>query len=375
MKILDRYITRVFLVNIVTLYVVLFSFVVAVDVMINLSRFTNRAEQIIAEADAQSFESLRRLILTGVLIIDLWGPRLLQLYTYLNGMVLIVAMGFSLIQMVRHRELVALLASGVSLHRVARPFLVIALVMIGVQAVVQERLIPPIAHLLTRDPGESGKREVDSFPVLLAPDGQKRLWYADRYDDATQELTHVRIWERKGAQVQRILSANSARWDGSAWELSSGRAVTTPMEKGASPGQPQRVDRVETDLDPTQLKVRNLQGFAQSLSWSELRMMRDQEGVEPGAAERLDLIRWGRVAGWVSNFLAFWAALPFFLIKTPRPTLGACIKVAPIALGGLVASAIASNYAAPGLPIWLGAFIPSMVLLSIAVAVYTAMDS
>jgi hypothetical protein len=49
--------------------------------------------------------------------------------------------------------------------------------------------------------------------------------------------------------------------------------------------------------------------------------------------------------------------------------------VAPIALGGLVASAIASNYAAPGLPTWLGAFIPSMVLLSIAVAVYTAMDS
>lgn len=375
MKILDRYITRVFLVNVVTLYVVLFSFVVAVDVMVNLSRFSNRAEQIISASESQSFESLRRLILTIVLVIDLWGPRLLQLYTYLNGMVLIVAMGFSVLQMVRHRELVALLASGVSLHRVARPFLVIAMLLIGVQAAVQEQVIPLIAHLLTRDPGESGKREVDSFSVLLVPDGQGRLWYAERYDDATKELNQVRVWERDGSRVQRVISANSARWDGAGWELASGRAVTQATPQGAPAGQPQRTDRIESDLDPTQLKVRNLQGFAQSLSWSELRMMRDQEGVEPAAAQRLDLIRWGRVAGWLSNFLAFWAALPFFLMKSPRPALGSCLKVAPIALGGLVASAIASTYAAPGLPVWIGAFIPCMVLLSVAVAVYTALES
>lgn len=375
MKILDRYIARTYLINILTLLVVLFCFVVSVDVIVNLGRFGNRADQIIEASDDPSRGALRRLMLMGVLVIDLWGPRLLQLFTYLNGMVLITAMGFTLAQLVRHRELVAILSSGVSLHRVARPFLGVAIVMIVTQAVVQERLIPPVAHLLTRDPGESGRREVDAFPVKLVPDAQGRLWQSPRYDDATATLERPRIWERQGSRLTRVITATAARWTPEGWELTNGRATTPAVASDGALAPPQRIDRLESDLDPQRLKVRYFQGFAQSLSWGELQGLEAQLPRDSSAAGSLDRVRWGRVAGWVSNLLALWAALPFFLVKAPRPLLGASLKAALVALGGFAATAIASSVSTPGLPVWLGAFVPSMVLLSIAVAVYTGLDT
>ncbi len=375
MTLLDRYITRQFLVNIATLFVILFSFVVAVDVIINLDRFARRADELIALSNNPDAGHLRRATLTALLIIDLWGPRLLQLFTYLNGIVLILAMGFTASQMVRHRELVALLASGVGLRRIARPFLFVTLAMIGLQVFTQEQLIPPVAHLLTRDPGESGKREVESFPVLLAPDAQGRLWYARAYDDSKKELQALRIWERRGAALARVISAPSATWNGAGWTLSAGRATTPPSSENAAPSPPQRIDSLPPDLDPDTLKVRYRQGFAQSLSWSQLSEMRALLGDDTIAIERLDRIRWGRASGWISGFLALSASLPFFLVKAPRPMIGPALKAAPIAMGGFVASAVASSASAPGLPVWLGAFIPCMILLSIALAVSTAVES
>lgn len=373
---IDRFIMRQYLVNIATLFVILFSFVVAVDVIINLDRFTRRADELVALSGDPEGGALRSAALTAVLIIDLWSPRLLQLFTYLNGIVLIVAMGFTASQMVRHRELVALLSCGVGLRRIARPFLIVALGMIALQVFTQERLIPPVAHLLTRDPGESGKREVESFPVLLAPDARGRLWYARAYDDGKRELQALRIWERReDGALARVISAPVATWTGAGWDLSTGRVSVPPSSSEEAPAPPRRLDRLPPDLDPETLKVRYRQGFAQSLSWWQLSEMRAALGGDTVAIERLDRIRWGRASGWVSGFLALCACLPLFLVKAPRAMIGPSLKAAPLALGGFVASAVASSASAPGLPVWLGAFIPCMILLSIAVALTTGIES
>src|SRR5690606_13293541 len=122
MNLIDRYIARQYLTNIAALLVILSCFVVAIDVSLNLPRYWNQAVEMCRQSPATD-TTLRRLILTPLLIMDLWWPRLLALFNFLLGLVLVGAMGFTCTQLVRHRELVAVLTAGQSLFRIARPIL------------------------------------------------------------------------------------------------------------------------------------------------------------------------------------------------------------------------------------------------------------
>ena len=128
-NLLDRYIARQYLINVVALLTVLFCFVIAVDVAINIDRIWNRAGQVAAESGQVTTFRQIRLSVTGAA--DLWWPRILQLYNFVIGIVLAAAMGFTCSQLVRNRELVAVLASGQSLRRVLRPIMIVAIVLLG----------------------------------------------------------------------------------------------------------------------------------------------------------------------------------------------------------------------------------------------------
>jgi len=371
--ILSRYIARLYLVNIATLVAVLFSLIVAVDVMVNLGRFSRAASDFASDAGRED-SALRHIIKTALLVIDLWIPRLLQLFVYLNGVILVAAMGFTCALLVRHREFVAMLAGGISLSRAARPFLVVGLLMLGLQAFVQERLIPPSAHLLARDAGDSGKRDLDAFPVSLLRDAQGRYWAAREFNDTDLTLHELFVWERNEAgELVRVVSAPGAHWDGARWILEGGRSQARGDPDNPPPPQP--IESIDTNLDPTRLKVAYLQGFAQSLSWRQLAEMSRQEGLDQRARERIDRLRWGRIASMISTFLALWAALPFFLVKQPSGMLGAALRATPVAIAGFAASAFATSIAIPGLPPAVGAFVPCLVMLAIVFAVGSTVES
>ena len=137
------------------LVAVLFSFVVAVDVSLNIDKYIEGVTKMDPHAGF-----IRRGVLIALGVIDIWWPKLLQLFNYLVGLVLVAAMGFTFTQLVRHRELVAVLAGGISLQRAARPVLIVAIGVMGLRWVNSELILsnPRVAPLLTRDPGDIGKR-------------------------------------------------------------------------------------------------------------------------------------------------------------------------------------------------------------------------
>jgi hypothetical protein len=53
----------------------------------------------------------------------------------------------------------------------------------------------------------------------------------------------------------------------------------------------------------------------------------------------------------------------------------AAVKAAPIAAGGFAASALAAGASIPGLPVWFGAFLPCLVLLSVAIAMASGVET
>lgn len=373
MTLADRYIARLYLINVVTLLVILAGFVVTVDVFVNLSRFTRSAADVFGSSDGKSATGLRLIIGTILGIANIWGPRLLQLFNYLNGVVLVAAMGFTCSQLVRHREFVAMLAGGLSLHRIARPFVGVALGFVLLQGVNQEMVVPAMAHLLTRDAGDVGRRDVEAFTVRLVPDDQGRLFYADRFVNRTRTLENLHVFERDpSGEVRRVIGAPSARWDGRGWVLTRGIARTPPSEAAAGDA-PRPVDRIDSSLDPMGLKVRYLQGFGRSLGWTQISSILRHGGLDERSKQDLDRTRWGRIATLASNFVTLLAALPFFLLRLPQPMLAPALKAAPVAIGGLIAAAAAPEIALPGLPVWLGAFVPCLLLLPIALALFSGL--
>lgn len=373
MKILFRYVAKQYLVNIVTLFVIVAALIVAIDVVINLDRFARRADQIL-EASGAGGAPIEHSLLTARLVLDLWGPRLLQLFTYLNGMVLIAAAGFTCTQLVRHREFVAMLSCGMSLRRAAAPFLMVGLVFLGLQALVQEIALPRAAHLLPRDPGDAGKPGFNAFALRLTPDAQGRLWYARRFDGVAT-LEDLAVWER-GADgaITGTIVADRATWDGQGWRLTQGIGAFVAGEGGPRTIAPQPIERLETNLDPQRIKIRTLEGFAATTSTRELTRLLTS-GADAAVIERLDRLRWSRPAAMLSTYLALIGSLSVFLLRSPRPMIVPALKAVPIAAGGFAASAVSSSASIPGLPVWFGAFLPTLVLLSLATALWTSIDT
>ncbi|MCA9309922.1 MAG: LptF/LptG family permease [Phycisphaerales bacterium] len=362
MRTLNRYIAGLYTWNVLVLLLVIFALVVVVDLFVNLEEFSRAAGEI-AETSDGAGSGLRHALLTSMLVIDLWWPRILQLFNYLVGVVLVTAMGFTCWQLVRHREFVAMLSSGISLHRAMRPLMIVGLVFIVIAGLNQELIIPRIAHLLNRDPRNSGQRAPVAFSIPLTPDGAGHVFLAREFDDEHERMLLVHVWSAdEQGRLTSMTRADEADWDGSAWVLRNQGAEGT-------------VARVESPLDPMQFRVRHVRGFGQNLSWRQISRMLEQPGLPDTDRERLQRARWGRFGGLISAYLTLIVAIPFFLRRSPGPMLGPSLKAAPVCVLGLAAGAASSAAIFPGLPIWLGAFIPCLILAPFAIALTSGVKS
>jgi len=389
-KTIDRYIARQYLLNIIALVVILFSFIIAIDLSLNFDKFMVLAAKrgMTPEGDPST---ARKLLLTIFLVFDYWWPKLVQLFNYMIGLIIIGAMGFTCSQLVRHREFVAAVAGGISLHRLMRPIILVALLVTAVQAISFEYIIPNIADLIQRDREQASQRRLESLPVRLVPDGHRRLFYARSFSPEKKEMLDVLIIERSATgPATRTISATKATWRDNGWDLENGFAESRSSQSAPR----EKIDRVVTDLNPTALKVARFSGYSQSLSWSQISEMlsnpkllalgadesqpdasrdieRDREVRDVRVAE-LERIRYGRVAIMLCNMLALLAVMPFFLRREPTSMIMESIKAAPLAVGGVMGGVLGASAAIPGLPAQVGVFVPALVLLPLAIAAVTS---
>ncbi len=361
MTTIDRYIARLYLLNTLTLFVMLFSFVVAVDVALNLDRFMGRCAELGA---GQDWSLLRRLLVTSLLVLDLWWPKLLQLFNFMLGLVLVGAMGFTFTQLVRHREFVAILAGGISLRRLMMPMLAVYAVFTLLQVANQELIIPRIAQLLTRDHGDAGMRNFRGFDVELTADTTGRIFLAERFDPETRTLRGLHVWERSadGVALWRV-SAPEATWDGGAWILID--PTVQPLATEDVPGS--AIAPIRTGLDPTALLMRRYEGLGQSLSWGQLRALSENAPEDAAISDR---IRFGRISLVLTNLLGLVIAMPYFLLREPKNMVVQTLKCAPVAVGAVMGGIIGAAAPIPGFPAAFAVFFPVLVMIPVAIAMF-----
>ncbi len=371
MTLLDRYIIRQYLSNVITLFAILFAFAVAIDVSLNFGDFWKLATESLKAAGNDNPKLVEEARTALYLVFDFWWPNLLRLFNFMLGLVTVGAMGFTLTQLVRNRELVSMLAGGISMKRIGRPILIVGVLLGTVQLVNREFVLPRIAPLLARDRESTGKETLGSSAVPLTSDGQGRLFYARSFDADKAVLEGVLIYERdaNGSLLRRII-ADRGVWDAATqqWKLESGR-VDRSLFRGANE---EKIAAVATSLDPTQLKLRRFAGYAQSLSFWQLTQMTTQPDLldEPTRKRiaELDRVRFGRFATVLCNLLTLVIAMSFYLQREPANMLRQSLKCAPVAIVSLFGGILVNNVSIPGVPAALGVFLPCLILLPIAIA-------
>ena len=366
MHLLDRYIARQYLINVLALLAIIFSFVLMIDLSLNLDRFMRAGDKIAARQGVTDPGPLRTAALTAWAALDLWWPRLAQLFGYLLGMVLVGAMGFTGAQLARHRELLAILSSGQSLYRVLRPIIAVALVFVAIQSLNRELLIPRIAPMLERSHGDAGTLASSTTSIPLASDGANVRLRADGFDPDAGTLTGVfaLITDDQG-RTRAAVRADAATWDpqAGAWILDN--PATTPR----TPDAPQNVRALPTNLDPVRLRTRRDANYRQSLSFVQAgNLLKQRQMLDERTADEVARVRWGRFTVAATNIIALLVVAPFFLPRSPDDLLNRAMRGTPIALVVMVGGVIGSSAAVPGLPPHLSVFLPVAIAAPLAIA-------
>jgi lipopolysaccharide export LptBFGC system permease protein LptF len=368
-KLLDRHILGRFFANFAILFALLYMFAVAIDLILNLDEFVDAArERLDEDASTAAFVGL-----VVRLMFDFQGPRFFQFFAYLHGLVAVGAVGFVLGQMHRAKELVAVMASGVSLHRIAMPFVAGMFLLSMVQLLNQELMLPRVAPLVLRGHADVGQRSVDEFAVPLTPDGRGGLVQAPSFEPGIATLVRPTWLERdeRGRTVRRI-TADTATWDAvqKAWRLERGLAVRRSGDPAAG-GAGRVVEReavglYATDVDPSTLIVRRHGEYAAMLSLRQITEMLERPGVVDTTT--LQRHRYSRFATVLINVLVLVITLPSFLLREPTSLLRQSLVAASISLPVMLTAIIVMTVDLPGIGPAVGVFLPVIMLLPVVLA-------
>jgi len=362
LTILDRYILRSLVVNYVIALAVMISLYLVLDMLVNMDEFTE-----------QGYPAV--VVLKN--IADYYWPNVFLVFAQLSGVITLFACAAAVARMRRLNEMTAMLASGVSLYRLAAPIVAFGIVTSGFLVINTEWLIPALAHKLARDHDDAdGTR---AYEVLFLRDRGGALLSAGRFHPKTRDLQRLLVLKRdeSGAVVETI-EADHATWDSPGvtdgdgrWRLERGRKRTRMRnpQTGLGPADT-LVDTYpiyyESGLSPTAIEMRQAEGWIRFLSLAQLAKL---DISEPNNRLSILRTRHARVAAPILGMVLLLLGLPFFLDRRPGNILNDGTKCL-IACGLCYVSAYVAQSIQSGsgsaLPAWLPIFIfatAAMVLI------------
>lgn len=359
LTILDRYILRALLINYGIALAVMISLYVVLDLFVNMDEFTEQG---------YAFPTVIRNIA------DYYAPNLLLYFAQLSGVITLFACLASLARMRKFNELTAVLASGVSLHRVAAPIITFGLVSTALLVIDSEWLIPSVAHRLARDRDDvDGTR---AYGVLFLRDRDESLLSAAQFHPKTRDLRSLLVLTRnEQGSIIRTLEADRGVWEPpdstrpiGRWRLQRSRLTTRVIHPNETLG-PREGIRVthpefyESDLSPEAIQLRQAEGWIRFLSLGQLRELQQQGSSNVEAIVRT---RHARIATPLVSIVLLLLGLPFFLNRSPGNVThdtGKCLLMC----GLCYVSSFVAQSIRPEAPSALLAWIPIFVFGTVAI--------
>lgn len=352
LSVLDRYILRSLLFNYLIALGTMLSLYVVLDVFVNMDEFT--------EHGYPTWTVMGH-------ILGYYWPNLFLYFSQLSGVITLFACLTTLARMRKQNELTAVLASGVSLYRVARPILIFGVAITLLAMVDTEWVIPKLAHKLARDHDDAhGQR---AYEVFFMADRDDALFSARQFHPTQLDIQGLLVLHRDEKGVVSALEADRAVWepplvDGNPgrWLLERGRRTRRIRQKsvGLGPSETKRVDYpVEyiSDLSPNDIQMRQSEGWIRYLSLRQLADMKKGGALNRRAIVQTQHAR--RTAPIVSIILLL-LGLPFFLNREPANILsdaGRCLLVCGLCYVATFVSQSLRPGTVSSLPAWIPIFI------------------
>jgi len=217
MRTLDRYILRNFIISAFLWFVVLMSLRIVADLFVNMDEFTK----------AKDVERTAAMIVRHVG--TYYAYHALAYFRELGGVIVVAAAAFVLARMNHTNELTAILASGVSLHRVLLPVVVCAIGLNLLIVLDTEVLIPRFKHQLSRSRDDVEGR--DACHVRLVTDRADSSWFSRELLPAERKLMNPVIILRG----RRLAYAGKITGPVATYEPARGGWAFTPAPRAKAP--------------------------------------------------------------------------------------------------------------------------------------------
>ncbi len=363
MRTLDRYILRHFLFNFAILAAIFSVLFLLVSLVVDLDEYVMRGKTFAP--------SLWDNLLLGTVwaALDYNLPILTLLFVYFVGLLCVAAMGFTFTQLYRKRELLAMIAGGISLYRVALPVVAASFVINLCALPVQEYMLPKLAPMLLRSRG-ADPSHVERVPVSFISDEQGNLFAATNFSYATGTLTDLVVMVRdKSGMALSSVQASQAVWDKTRkhWVLKDG--VFRFQKDGEL--RSKSLESFPSNLSPTVLIARQNPFFLRLMSLQEMLTLTGNKSID---TRQVILVIHGRFSLIAVNLLVLLIGLPFFLLREPANLMvqGLMASATCIGVWGtgvmLIQSPIAGNPIA-------AAWLPIVLLLPVATWMLTRIRS
>jgi lipopolysaccharide export system permease protein len=304
MKILDKYVAKNFLVGYAIAFCVLIGLRIIIDLFVNIDEFTENS-------GLGAFAVMKNVLVY-------YGTNTTLYFRDFAGMITVVAAAFSLGKMVRHNELVAVMASGVSLKRVIAPILVLTMLLSGLLVIDQEIIIPPLAEKLVR--GKDAIPGHESYDMWFLTDGNGSLICSKEFDVDTSTLLNPTIIVRKkktGSLVWEVIGRIDAKkavynYATESWDLTDGTYTQKQAEKGI-----QSVVSYPSDVTPKDIPVRRKSENKALLSSHQLSVLALQ-GTKIRDMAQLYAEKHFRITDPIINLVMLMVSLPVLVCRDPK---------------------------------------------------------
>lgn len=242
MRTLDRYIVRNFLSSAIMWFAVLMALRIVTDLFINMDEYVKNSP------------SLGRVLghVTGY-----YGFHALEYFAQLGGVIIVAAATFTLAMMSRTNELTAMLASGVSLHRVIWPIVLCAMLMGGLIVVDQEMIIPipSVAARMARS--RDDPTGTNQFKMPFVADTNGSVWRANAFYPGESRMDNPAVFLRDAdyRQVAGVFGTDAYPGEvngRNGWLIHGGILLRTSQAEHVWPHVPD-VHVVHTTVGPREL--------------------------------------------------------------------------------------------------------------------------
>jgi len=367
MRLLDRYIVRSFLVNYLLAATVLLGLYVLLDLIINFDRFTKVSAELHLSGGALFWVILRD-------ITDYYTYQLLVVFQQICVAIPLLAAGFTMVRMTRSNELCAMLASGVSLYRVATPIVLGSVFFSMLVIVDQEVLMPHFVDKLMRrheDVGATWTHPAQE-PVYFLRDSDNSLLNAAGYDPKTQTLRDVRILQRdaEGRQIGRILAPlavwkpdyqNGPGVPRGAWKMEKAQQINDRADIDPNTKALERVTDMayNTGLTPQQLDLvfqRKAVDYLSSAQVHEL-IVNSPAVTRP----ELEKVMHTRFTQPLMNIIMLLIGIPFLLTRIPGRLIVNMIYCTVVTGMCFVCTFVIFSMAGSVISVLLGAWLPVLI--------------